>query len=156
MVQILPLSGQHDRKTFDCGDEALNQWLAQVASQHKAKGVSSTYVAVDEKAPATILGYYAISVTEIAGDELSPAWNKRLPTKIPAFRIGRLAVASICRGKRLGALLLGDAITRIRRVALDVGGVFILVNAKPDAVGFYHQYGFEPMSDHPLKLQMLI
>jgi predicted GNAT family N-acyltransferase len=72
------------------------------------------------------------------------------------YRLGRLAVASTSQGRRLDALLLGDAISRIRRVALDVGGVFILVDAKPDAVGFYRQYGFEPMSDHPLKLLMLL
>ena len=152
MVQILPLTGHHERQGFDCGDEGLNHWLRNVARQHKAKGVSSTYVAVEAESSTVILGFYAINVTEIIGENLPPSWRKKLPEKIPAFRIGRLAVVKDIQGKQLGSLLLADALSRIRRVALEVGGTIVLVDAKPSAVGFYQKFGFELLADHPRNL----
>ncbi len=59
---FLPLSSQHDRKGFDCGDEDINLWFSQVAKQHKDKGVSSTFVAIADNASSEVLGYYAITV----------------------------------------------------------------------------------------------
>ena len=149
MILILPLSGHHERQGFDCGDEGLNQWLKQVARQHMAKGISSTYVAVESESSTAILGFYAISVAEITGENLPPVWQKKLPKKIPGFRIGRLAVSKELHGKRLGRLLLANAISRIRRIAMEVGGSIIIVDAKSSAVTFYQQYGFEQMRDHP-------
>ena len=84
------------------------------------------------------------------------AWLKKLPQKVPVFRIGRLAVSKKYQGTGLGGKLLADAITKARRIASEVGGVGIIVDAKPASVGFYTQYGFEPLTDHPLKLFLRI
>ena len=62
---VLPLRDRHDRPGFDCGDDDLNRWFAQVARQHKEKGDSSTFVAVTDEASAEVLGYYAISLAEL-------------------------------------------------------------------------------------------
>ena len=35
------------------------------------------------------------------------------------------------------------------RIAQEVSGAGLVVNAKPGAVAFYLPYGFEPMADHP-------
>lgn len=156
MIAILPLTGHHDRKTFDCGNNELNHWLANVAQQHRTKGVSSTYVAVESDISTEILGFYAVSIAELRGDEIPPAWTNKLPQKVPVFRLGRLAVDNKHQGKGLGGKLLANAISRARRIASEVGGIGILVDAKPDAIGFYEQYGFEHLADHPLKLFLRI
>ena len=54
-MQILPLTGNHDRQGFDCGRQELNDWLRKVARQHQDKGLSKTFVATREDAPDRIL-----------------------------------------------------------------------------------------------------
>ena len=48
--------------------------------------------------------------------------------------------------------MLFDAITRTTRIANEIGGIGLVVNAKPTAVNFYQHYGFEQMADHPQNL----
>ena len=99
-----------------------------------------------------MLGFYAISMAELVNDDLPVPLRKRLPAKVPVFRLGRLATSKSQQGKGLGEFMLFDAIDRISRIASEVGGVGLVVNAKPSAVDFYKRYGFEPMADHPLNL----
>lgn len=146
---ILPLNNGHDRKGFDCADADLNRWFAQVAKQHKDKGVSSTFVAVDDQTSAQVLGFYALSLAELINADLPLSHRKRLPAKVPVYRLGRLATAKAHQGRRIGEFLLFDAIDRVTRIAQEVSGAGLVVNAKPGAVGFYQPYGFEPMADHP-------
>lgn len=146
---ILPLNNGHDRKGFDCGDADLNRWFSQVARQHKDKGVSSTFVAVDEPISAQVLGFYALSLAELINADLPLSQRKRLPAKVPVYRLGRLATAKAHQGRRIGEFLLFDAIDRVTRIAQEVSGAGLVVNAKPGAIAFYQPYGFEPMADHP-------
>ena len=154
MAHILRLSGHHDRQGFDCGNAALKQWLATVASQHRKKGISTTFVATETLASPAIHGFYSISIAELRSDEFPPAWKKKYPLKVPAFRIGRLAVSRVQQGSGLGGLLLAHALARLEQLAQDVGGIGVLVDAKPEALAFYQRYGFEPLADHPLQLFM--
>lgn len=149
---VLPLSDGHDRKGFDCGNAELNSWFAQVARQHKEKGVSSTFVAVTDEASSEVLGFYSISLAELVNADLPAQYRKRLPTKVPVFRLGRLATAKGHARKGIGETMLFDAIDRVTRIASEVGGTGLVVNAKAAAVDFYKRYGFEPMADHPLNL----
>lgn len=149
---VLPLNEGHDRKGFDCGDAELNAWLNQTARQHKEKGVSSTFVAVTDEASAEVLGFYAISLAELVNADIPAQYRKRLPSKVPVFRLGRLATAKQHQGKGIGEHMLFDAIDRVTRIAEEVGGVGLVVNAKQSAVDFYKRYGFEQMADHPQNL----
>ena len=149
---VLPLDDRHDRKGFDCGDANLNIWLKQTAKQRKEKGVSSTFVTVPNGTSVEILGFYAISLAELVNANLPAQHGKRLPTRVPVFRLGRLATAIGHQGKRIGEFMLFDAITRTTRIADEIGGVGLVVNAKPAAVDFYRRYGFEQMADHPQNL----
>jgi GNAT superfamily N-acetyltransferase len=149
---VLPLNDLHDRKGFDCGDAELNVWFVQVARQHKEKGVSSTFVVVADEVSTEVLGFYAINVAELVNTDLPAQYRKRLPTKVPVFRLGRLATAKSHERKGIGEHMLFDAIDRVTRIAKEVGGIGLVVNAKPSAVAFYTRYGFEQMADHQLNL----
>lgn len=151
-MRVLPLDDRHDKRRFDCGDESLNGWLKRIARQHKEKGISSTFVAVNDETGAEILGFYAISLAELINADLPAQYGRRLPPRIPVFRLGRLATALGHRGRGVGEFMLFDAIDRVSRVAGEVGGIGLVVNAKPSAVDFYRRYGFEPMADHPQNL----
>lgn len=149
---VLPLNDGHDRKGFDCGDAELNDWLGQTARQHKEKGVSSTFVAVADETSTEVLGFYAISLAELVNADLPMQYRKRLPARVPVFRLGRLATARQHQGQGIGEHMLFDAIDRVMRIASEVGGIGLVVNAKHTAVDFYKRYGFEQMADHPQNL----
>jgi GNAT superfamily N-acetyltransferase len=149
---VLPLNDRHDRKSFNCGDINLNGWLKQTAKQHKEKGASSTFVLVANEASVEILGFYAISLAELVNTNLPAQYGKRLPTKVPVFRLGRLATELGHQGKGIGEFMLFDAIDRATRISGEIGGIGLVVNAKLSAVDFYQRYGFELMVDHPQNL----
>lgn len=149
---ILPLNNAHDRKGFDCGDIDLNAWLRDIAKQHQGKRISSTFVATNNQASAEIVGYYAISSTELVSSDLPIELKKRLPGRVPAFRLGRLAISLQHQRKGLGEFLLFDAIDRTTRVADEIGGVGLVVDAKSSAIDFYRNYGFVEMPDRPQNL----
>ncbi|NMF96244.1 hypothetical protein GPA27_02395 [Aromatoleum toluolicum] len=48
--------------------------------------------------------------------------------------------------------MLFDAIDRVTRIAGEVGGIGLVVNAKESAVDFYKRYGFEQFVDNPFNL----
>jgi GNAT superfamily N-acetyltransferase len=149
---VLPLSSWHDRDGFDCGDAQLNGWFAQIAKQHKDKGVSSTFVVAATDVGTEVFGFYAISMAELVNGDLPVHSRKRLPARVPVFRLGRLATSKTQQSKGVGEFMLFDAIDRVTRIATEVGGVGLVVDAKPSAVDFYKRYGFEAMADHALHL----
>ena len=148
MLAILSLSGNHNRKEFDCGKPALDEWLHRTARQHQERDISQTFVAVDMDAPSRILGFYALSACEVVTEELPPALAARLPRKVPAVRLGRLAVDVSVQGQGLGELLLMDAIKRTCDVHGHIGVFALFVDAKDDeAAASYGKYGFTALPD---------
>ena len=157
MLSIQSLTGRHDRNAFASGSDPLDAWLQQTAQQHQKRGISKTFVAVEESAPTRVLGYYALTVCEVLSEELPPALARRLPRRVPGIRLGRLAVDSSVQGQGLGALLLMSAIDRSRRVLENVGVHALFVDAKDErAASFYAKYGFRPLPSDPLRLVLVI
>ena len=152
-MQVLPLTGSHDRQGFDCGRQELNDWLRQVARQHQDKGLSKTFVAVREDVPERICGYYALTLAELEKRHLPDAWRKKLPRRIPGVRLGRLAVDKQYQGKGLGELLLVDALTRAQRIYTEAGGIGLFIDAIDErAADYYRRFGFAAAPDNPLLL----
>jgi len=152
-MQVLPLAGSHERQGFDCGRQELNDWLRQVARQHQEKGLSRTFVAIREEAPERICGYCALTLAELENRYLPGAWRKKLPRRIPGVRLGRLAVDQRYQGKKLGELLLIDALVRTERIYAEAGGIALFVDAIDEqAVGYYLRFGFRTLPDNPLLL----
>lgn len=157
MLKVELLDATHDRRGFDCRVEPLNRYLQQIARQHIAKGISKTYVLVDERAtaPKPVLGYFTISLCQVLGQQVPAKWAKKLPEQIPAMRLGRLAVARAQQGTGYGKALLVAALHRIARVTDLAGGIGLFVDAKDEAAAaFYARFGFEPTPSGPLTLFM--
>ena len=157
MLKVDLLDATHDRGGFDCGVEPLNRYLHQIARQHIAKGISKTFVLVDEHAAALkpVLGFFTISLCQVLGEHVPVKWAKKLPEQIPAMRLGRLAVARTHHGAGYGKALLVEALHRIARVADIAGGIGLFVDAKDEtAAAFYTRFGFEPTPSAPLTLFM--
>ena len=135
---------RHDRAGFDCGVETLNRYLKNLATQHRAKGIATTFVLIDPDEPPRILGYYALSAASLSFEKLTDADRKGLPAyPIPAVRIGRLAGATSARGRGVGELLLQNAVKRVQQARSTLGVFAVVVEAKDAAAeAFYRKYGF--------------
>ncbi|MFA7578901.1 GNAT family N-acetyltransferase [Castellaniella sp.] len=161
------MTGHHDRNGFDCGVEALNVWLKQMALQHQSRGISRSFVAVPADALAaqscvqsgytvqadSILGFYALTSAFVLTENLPANQARRYPRQIPVTRLARLATRADMQGQGLGSLLLADAVNRARSAAQAVDSAGLFVDAKNEAAArFYQHYGFTPSTDQPLKL----
>jgi ribosomal protein S18 acetylase RimI-like enzyme len=148
MLRIQPLTGHHDRSAFASASPPLDAWLRQTAQQHQRRGLSRTFVAVLDDQPARILGYCALTACEALTEALPDDLSRKLPRRIPAVRLGRLAVDTSVQGQGLGTLLLMDAIDRSQRVLEHIGIHALFVDAKDAAAaGFYRKFGFRALPD---------
>lgn len=151
---IEPLRREHDRTRFQCGEAALDDYLARFARQNQESGVARTCVAVGQADPARILGYYSLAVGAIDKANLPPGAARRFPNfPLPVARLARLAVDQSQQGRGFGEYLLIDALSRCLRVAEDVGIAAVVIDAKHErARAFYMRYEFDALPDHPLTL----
>jgi len=149
-----PLAKSHDRAAFDCGDPDLNLYLQKYARQNHESGGAKCFVAAPAAAPARILGFYTLSPASLEYAR-TPALAKKGLARydVPVFRLGRLAVDKTAQGRGLGGALLLRAADRCIRVAQEVGGVALLIDAKTDrAARWYESYGALRLDDAPLSL----
>jgi GNAT superfamily N-acetyltransferase len=145
------LTADFDREGFDCGDPILNNWLVTTAGQHMRKRISVTYVQADGES-AEIKGFYALTVGQIDKFRLPERFQKPLPNQIPVFVLARMAVSLKYQGKGFGQALLLNAMERVKFHSSKVGGVGMLVDAKPDSVDFYRKFDFHPSMKFPSQL----
>ncbi|ABS10534.1 MULTISPECIES: GNAT family N-acetyltransferase [Shewanella] len=148
---------EHDRKSFDCGNTELNNYLKCISGQHEKKDISRTYVLTSELNPSHIKGYYSIAVAQVSLCELPTEIAKKYPSEITCSLIGRMAVNHTCQRQGLGSILLIDAIKRIIQASSAIPIPMIIVQAKnEDARRFYSEFGFVSFPDNYLKLMMTL
>ncbi len=145
---------QHDRKGFDCGDTALNDYLVRFARQNHDSGGAKTFLACDPADPARILGFYTLSPASIAYDRTPALGRRKLGRyEVPAFRLGRLAVDRMAQGQGLGGQLLVAAGQRCLAAAELVGGVALAIDAKSArSAAWYAGFGAVALEDAELTL----
>ncbi len=140
---IEPLGQHHDRSGFSCGQPALDDWLRHRASQDEKRNIARVFVAVD--GDLGVVGFYSLSTFTLSLDDLPEEVARKLPRydAIPAALIGRLARDLRVRGRRIGELLLADAVRRILDASRSVAVFAIVVEAKDEpAAAFYRGFGF--------------
>jgi GNAT superfamily N-acetyltransferase len=150
----VPLAKHHDRAAFDCGDVDLNLYVQRYARQNHESGGAKCFVATPADAPARILGFYTLSPASIDYAR-TPALAKKGLARydVPVFRLGRLAVDRTVQGRGLDSALLFRAGERCLRVANEVGGVAMLIDAKNERVAqWYSGNGALALLDAPFSL----
>lgn len=151
---IEPLTRAHERARFRCGEPALDEYLACYARQNQESGVARTFVAVSDREPTRIVGYYSLAMAGLDKANLPPEAAKRFPDyPVTVARLARLAVDISFQGRGLGEDLLLDALRRCLKTARDIGLAAVLVDAKhARARDFYMRYEFKTLPHHPLTL----
>ena len=149
-----PIGRHHDRQGFDCGQPELNAFLRNHARQSHERGAAKTFLAIDDGDGKAVHGYYSLSPASVEYAR-TPAIVRRGLGRydIGAFRLGRLAVSNALHGQGLGGQLLLAAGRRCLRVAQEVGGTVLLMDAKNDEVAAsYGSYGALALLDAHLTL----
>jgi GNAT superfamily N-acetyltransferase len=153
-----PISKKHDRKLFDCGDSAMNEFLHKYARQSHEAGGAKTFVAVDNVDGKTVLGFYSLAPGALAYADTPEQMRKGLAHHdVPGFRLARIATDHRWQGGGLGGQLLAMAARRCLRAADVVGGILLMIDAKNDrAAAWYASYGAMALADKPLTLVMAL
>jgi GNAT superfamily N-acetyltransferase len=153
--RIEKLTRQHAVETFDCGQEALNRFLARFALHNQQANASQTYVALADE---TVIGFYSLVVGEVSYDDAPDRLTKGLARHpVPIMLLARMGVAVGWQGKKVGAGLLRNAMQRTLQAA-DIAGVRALaVHAKDEeAQAFYRHFDFIESPTDPLHLFILV
>lgn len=128
---------------FDCGHDALNQFLQRYALVNQRVNSAQTYVCCQND---VVVGFYSLTVGGIDLEVVPPRVTKGLARHpVPVMILARLAVDKEHQRKGLGQALLKDALLRTARAA-DIAGIrCLLIHAKNDAARcWYESWEFEP------------
>lgn len=151
-----PVSKKHDRKSFDCGDAELNEFLHRYARQSHDLGGAKTFLAIDNADNKKILGYYSLAPGAVTYADTPQKFRRGLAQHdVPGFRLARIATHLSVQGQGLGGQLLASAARRCLLAAAEAGGVLLIIDAKNDRTAtWYTTYGAVPLNNRPLTLVM--
>jgi GNAT superfamily N-acetyltransferase len=151
--RVEPLAAGHDLDAFDCGHDALTDWLQQYARNAAGQG-TRTYLLVEE-ATGAVAGYFAIAPYLVERDATPPGVGRGAPKRIPAILLAKLALRSDLHRQGLGAELLVYALTTIVTAARSAGGRLVVVDAvDSNAADFYRAHDFQTSPTDPCRLIM--
>jgi GNAT superfamily N-acetyltransferase len=149
------LDAAHDRGTFDCGSEPLNEYLRKYALQNHQNRSARTYVALRDN---RVVGYYTLAAGSVARADTPDRVAKGLANHpVPVILLARPAVDHTEQGRGLGKGLLKNALLRVAQAADLIGCRALLVHAKDaTAKAFYEKFEFVPSPTHELHLFLLV
>jgi GNAT superfamily N-acetyltransferase len=133
----------------------LDVFLQKIARQHGERGLSRTFVLVEESArpPKAILGFFSLTICQLKSEGLSAELARRFPRDVSGVRLARLAVAKDRQQQGIGKLLVVAAMQKVLQVFDRAGGIGMFVDAKDLAArDYYQQFGFVPMPSDSLQL----
>lgn len=150
-----PIRKVHNLDDFDCGDQALNQWLKRQAIVNETSGASRTFVICENR---RVIGFYALATGSVRREDAPGRIKRRMPDPIPVMVLGRLAVDFSWQNKGVGVGLLKDAVIRTLTVSQQAGIRALIVHAlSEEAKQFYLRYGFQesPLNHMTLLLSLM-
>ncbi len=153
-----PINKKHDREAFDCGEEALNEFLRRYARKSHELGAAKTFLAIDDADNKTLLGFYSLSPASINYARTPEIIRRGLARHdVPGFRLARLAVDRKLQGRGIGGQLLVAAGRRCLLASAEVGGVVLVIDTKNErAAKWCAGYGAVPLLDVPFSLLLLL
>lgn len=145
-LAVEPLAEEHDSSAFDCSsghaeDDDLNDFIKNDALAQREEGWNRTYVAV-RKGSKKVIGFFALSQDAITIDRETQRKHGKEYGKIPAFKIGRLAVDKAYQNKGIvGPFLVRYAMGFIvKEIVPRVGGMYITLDSYPHRAEWYKKH----------------
>ena len=145
-------TNKHNRKTFDCGVESLNNYFKLIANQQSNRDNSRTYVLEDKTDKTQVVGFYTLTMATVNLHSLPSPLQKKHKSSNSVALIARLAVDKKYANKGIGSWLLVDALKKILNASDTIGFPLIVVDAKEGVSSFYKKFGFEVFRDDEKRL----
>jgi GNAT superfamily N-acetyltransferase len=151
-LQLDHLRREHPRKQFQCGEQAVDDWLATKALQNQTKHRSVTKVLLDTA--GRIAGYYTLATGQVDFGDLPAEVSKSLPRRLlPVAVLAWLGVSTGHQGQGLGRLLLAQALRGCYEAEQTFAFIAVILDCLHDkAKAFYQQWDFEELPGHPYRL----
>jgi predicted N-acetyltransferase YhbS len=151
----VPLDKSHSTSSFDCGIQALNEYLSRYAFLNHQNRSARTYVAMRD---ARIAGYYTLANGSVSRADVPLRVAQGLGNyPVPITLLARLAVDVCEQGQGLGGGLLKDAVLRALQASDIVGSRAIVTHAKDEsAKAFYQKFQFAPSPLNEFHLYLLM
>jgi GNAT superfamily N-acetyltransferase len=155
LPRIEKLQRSHNVDPFDCGRQALNNFLKGYTLTNQQASASQTYVGLDE---TEVVGYYTLVYGQVNFEDAAARLTRGLARHpVPIMLLARLAVSVRCQGKGVGKGLLKDAVLRTLQAAGIAGLRAMTVHAKDDeSRAFYEHFDFIPSPSDPYHLAILL
>lgn len=152
----------HDRESFDCGEQDLNNFIRAQATRLMDAGISKTMVLPasislpNGKTP--ICAFYSISPTSIKREDLPEGIAKTLPRyPIPVFLLAQLAVHNEFKDLGLGKVALVNALEYFHNISAHMPAYAVVVDClNKNAESFYLKYGFQELCKNNERSRMFI
>ena len=151
-------------KSFDCGDDDLNDFIMNRADDYHKAMLSVTYV-FEHKASGKIIGYFSLANDKISIDDFGNNTefnrfrrkrftNEKRIRSYPSVKICRLGIDNDFRGFGVGTKLI-NFIKLFYSKDNKAGCRFLTVDAYHNAVAFYERNMFQILRDDDRKTHLL-
>ena len=148
-MEISILDRAHNRKSFECEEKSLSDYIQKQVSQDVKKRLAICFVAADSD--NNVIGYYTLTSESLGRDSIPEKYLKKVPKNYnaPVILLGRLARDLKEKGTGLGEHLLLDALFRAFTLSEEsIGAMAVVVDPINEfAVRFYEKYAFERLPD---------
>lgn len=147
-MKLLRLTLDYKLTKFDCGDDDLNEFLAEDAKPCLELRIANTFILEDE---GNIVAYFCLLNDKISRKEIiGSRWKKirelfpksKQFRSYPCIKIGRFAVSKDYRGRNIGSELIDNLKKRLNEVNGYSAFRYITVDAYLSAIPFYEKNGF--------------
>lgn len=126
----------------------LLDYLKHNAHTHHKQGLFQTYLYGDGTEYRAYISLASAQITEDDGELKSGLGiSDKMPYTVPALKITRLCISDVYQGRKIGTLLIEFAKMAAYEQQSKVGCRALLVDAKPEAIGFYKKMGFVILSE---------
>ena len=132
---VVPLTAAHVVSGFECGDAEIEEFLRERASVEQAARFSQVYVTANRA--GEVAAYFTLSPVGVRVEPVLLKSLRMLSAPYPViggFLLGRLGVASAPQRAGVGKALVMRAAQIAKREATIVGGTFLAVDPKTDAL----------------------
>lgn len=146
------LRRSHPRRSFNSGQNEVNEWLRTKALQHQDKRLSVTKALIDPQ--GAIAGFYTLATGQVDFGDLPSELVRQLPRRaLPVAVLAWLGVSRAHQGQKLGDLLFAQAL----RECYEAGRTFAFVAVILDCIderakAFYQRWDFSELPGNPYRL----